>query len=137
MNIDIIKKFEGFRDRAYTCSAGKATIGYGHTKGVKLGDRCTREQAEKWLEEDAQEARDCILSCVMVNLSENQLDALTSFVFNVGCGSFKNSTLLKLLNKGWYEQVPIQLMRWNKVNREAIGGLTRRRVAEVELWKKG
>mgnify|MGYP000322185715 FL=1 len=43
----IIKKYEGCRLTAYVCPAGKLTIGYGHTKGVKKGQKITQAQAEQ------------------------------------------------------------------------------------------
>jgi lysozyme len=73
---------------------------------------------------------------VTVPLSDNQFSALVCFAFNVGVGNFESSTLLRLLNRGWYEQVPAQLMRWNRANGEVFGGLSRRRAAEARLWNK-
>ena len=49
---DIIRHAEGLRLEAYLCQANVPTIGYGHTQGVKLGDRCTRVQAEVRRRED-------------------------------------------------------------------------------------
>ena len=51
----LIKKFEGCEMRAYTCAAGVPTIAYGRTKNVKMGDTCTKEQAEEWLKEEINE----------------------------------------------------------------------------------
>ena len=82
--LDIVKEAEGLRLSAYLCPAGIPTIGYGHTKGVKLGDTCTREQAEEWLENDFFMAKQDVKAVVRVLLRENQLDALASFVFNLG-----------------------------------------------------
>lgn len=48
----IIKKYEGCRLTAYVCPAGKLTIGYGHTKGVKKGQKITQAQAEAYSEHD-------------------------------------------------------------------------------------
>ena len=50
--IDLIKQFEGLELTAYHCSAGVPTIGYGHTRGVSLGDTCTEAQAEAMLVKD-------------------------------------------------------------------------------------
>ena len=71
---------------------------------------------------------------VTVPLNDNQFAALVSFAFNVGVLNLERSTLLRLLNRGWYEQVPAQMMRWNRAAGEAMGGLTRRRAAEAQLW---
>lgn len=47
--------FEGKRNEAYLCEAGRWTIGYGHTQNVCPGDVCTDEQAMDWLNEDVKE----------------------------------------------------------------------------------
>ena len=61
-----------------------------------------------------------------------------SFVYNLGPTNLKDSTLLKRLNEGKYEDVSAQLKRWNKarVNGELteLEGLTRRRQAEADLF---
>lgn len=134
--IELIKSFEGLRIKAYRCSAGKWTIGYGHTKGVYNGQEITEEHAEAFLIDDLHDAQMAVSSLVEVHLNDNEYAALISFVFNIGCGAFKGSTLLKLLNKRMYDMVPAQLMRWNKVNGEENGGLSRRRKAECQLWNK-
>ena len=50
--IEKLKKMEGCKLTAYQDTAGVWTIGYGHTAGVKRGDRCTQYQAEQFLKED-------------------------------------------------------------------------------------
>ena len=66
------------------------------------------------------------------------MTVLTSFVFNLGGGAFRSSTLLKKLNQGLYDEVPEQLMRWNKARIDGkltpLRGLTRRRAAEAALF---
>ena len=52
IGINMIKRFEGCRLTAYRCPAGVPTIGYGHTAGVRMGQRITQEQAERFLKED-------------------------------------------------------------------------------------
>jgi lysozyme len=129
---------EGLRLKAYLCPAGVATIGYGHTNGVRLRDTCTLAQAIAWLEEDLRDALVSVRRYVRVPLSPTQEAALIDFVFNLGESAFAHSTLLSLLNAGHYESVPAQLRRWNKgrVNGHMVelAGLTTRREAEVRLW---
>ena len=143
--INLVKKFEGLHKvtengtiRAYRCPAGRWTIGYGHTHGVRSGMNITKAEAEDLLLKDLEEAVEQVMSCVKVDLSQAQMDALASFVFNLGIGNFKSSTLLKKLNKGLYDEVPEQIMRWNKarVNGQLteLSGLTRRRTAEAALF---
>ena len=132
--IDLIKEFEGLSLKAYKCLAGKWTIGYGHTLIAKEGMSITKEQAEDLLRTDLSYFEKSVERLVTVPLTDNEFSALVCFVFNIGVANFERSTLLKLLNRGWYEQVPAQLMRWNKVNGESVGGLSRRRSAEAKLW---
>ena len=131
---DLIKKWEGLRLEAYLCTAGVPTIGYGHTKGVKLGDVCTEDQANQWLLEDMLEASEAIDRLVKVPLNNNQYGALTSFVFNLGWGNLKTSTLLKMLNEGKYMEASNQFLRWNKVKCVTSTGLSNRRAEEMKLF---
>jgi lysozyme len=138
----LIKRFEGLRLSAYLCSAGVPTIGYGHTKGVKLGDRCTVEQAEAWLLEDCQEAVDAVNRLVRVPVTQEQFDALVSFTFNLGADEdaddkaegLGDSTLLRLLNAGDYDSAAGQFEKWVKAGGVRVEGLVRRRESERELF---
>lgn len=134
--VELIKAFEGLQLRPYRCPGGIWTIGYGHTRTVAANMQITPAQAEVLLREDLQIVERAISRLVQVKLSENQFSALVCFAFNVGIGNFERSTLLRLLNRGWYDQVPAQLMRWNRAGGEVYGGLARRRAAEAKLWKR-
>lgn len=143
--VNLVKKFEGLHKltpegdvRAYRCPAGKWTIGYGHTKGVKSGMRISVEEAERLLEEDLQECVDHVNKLVKAELTQAQTDALTSFVFNLGPTQFKSSTLLKKLNAGDYDGAALEFPKWNKARENGVlkvfPGLTRRRTAEAALF---
>ena len=143
--IALIKRFEGRHKltdsgnyRAYRCPAGKWTIGYGHTYGVRSGLTATAEECTAFLQEDLAKVGTQLRQVVGVPLSQAQFDALASFVFNIGMGNFKKSTLLKKLNKGQYQAIPSEMMKWNKAKVDGVlselGGLTRRRAAESALW---
>ena len=134
--VAFIKRWEGLRLNAYQCSASVWTIGYGHTKAVKPGDRITRRQAEKYFLEDIPIYEEAVKRHIKVELNQNQFDALVSFVYNVGEQQFKNSTLVRLLNQGLYEDAAQQLLRWNRAGGQAILGLTRRRKEELKLFKQ-
>lgn len=133
----LTEEFEGCRLEAYLDVAGVPTIGYGHTKGVGMGDRCTLEQAAKWLREDIAEAEAAVNRLVKVPLTQNQFDALVDFTFNLGAGNLIKSTLLRLLNKGDYKNAAVEFIRWNRAGGFVRAGLTRRRMAEKELFLKG
>ncbi len=133
--IALIKEFEGLHLTPYLCPGGVWTIGYGHTRTVHIGQVITENEADFLLDEDLQLFERAVARLVTVSLNDNQFSALVCFTFNVGAGNLEKSELLFLLNRGWYDQVPIQLLRWNRAKNEILGGLTRRRAAEGKLWK--
>lgn len=132
--IELIKHFEGCELEAYKCPAGVWTIGYGHIKGVKEGMTITEHQAEEMLKSELNEYEGYINNLVTVELNQNQFDAMVSWVYNLGGGNLKASTLLKVLNAGNYAGVPEQMLRWNKAGGKVLEGLTRRRQAEADLF---
>ena len=71
---------------------------------------------------------------VVVSLTQNQFDALVSWVYNLGPTNFRKSTMLKVLNDGNYDEVPYQMKRWNKAGGKVLKGLVIRREAEAELF---
>lgn len=110
------------------------TIGIGHTGGVKPGDTCTMAQALHWLAEDVGEAESAIGRLVKVDLTQDQFDALVSLIFNIGARNFANSTLLKMVNAGNFDGAELQFQRWNMASNKVMAGLTKRRLAEAELF---
>lgn len=132
--LDLIKEFEGFEPEAYLCPAGIWTIGYGHTGDVSEGQTVTEEEAEELLRQDVAFAEDAVTDYVEGDLTQGQFDALVCFVFNIGAGAFRDSTLLRLLNQGDNEGAAEQFLRWNKAGGKVLSGLTRRREAERELF---
>jgi lysozyme len=141
--LELIKSFEGFSDKAYPDPATHAepyTIGYGTTvypngSKVKLGDTCTIEQAEKWLAFEVEsKCIPVIQKKVGIPLTQNQLDACISFIYNCGATNFSNSTLLILLNASKFDLAAAEFLRWDKAAGKVIAGLTRRREAEKKLF---
>jgi len=128
------ESFEGCRLDAYLDQAGIPTIGYGHISGVRMGDKCTQEQADKWLREDIKESEDAVNRLVKVPLTQNQFDSLVDFTFNLGAGNLGKSTLLRLLNKGQYNEASQEFKNWNRAGGFVRAGLARRRLAEKELF---
>lgn len=132
--INLIKNFEGCRLTAYKCPAGVWTIGYGHTKGVKKGQKITKEQAVNILQDDLKTYENGVKKAVKIDLNQNQFDALVSFTYNVGLGAFRTSTLLKKLNKKDFTGASKEFPRWNKANGIVLKGLVKRREAEKILF---
>lgn len=149
--LSLLETFEGVVKRngkhiAYRDQAGLWTIGYGHL--VKSGERfpqdgITDEEAAEILRSDLAETEEAIKRLVEVPLTQNQYDALVSFVFNIGIGAFMASTVLKRLNKGNYQGAADALLWWHKVrDPETKGlvtsdGLKSRRSHERALFLKG
>lgn len=138
---DKIKAFEALRLVAYKDSVGKWTIGWGHVETAKPGMKITVEQAQALFDKEIAVYEQAVEKAVKVPLTDWQFGALVSFTYNVGVAGFQGSTLIKKLNKGDYDAVPGELMKWNKgtVNgkKVVIKGLTNRRAAEAGMWAKG
>ena len=140
----ICRRFEGLYLKPYLCPAGVPTIGYGATfyqdgKKVSLRDKpITKEQAEDLLTYHLKQyfLKEVLLLCYTLD-TESKTASILDFAFNVGLGNLKISTLRKrILAKNW-EDVPNQLMRWNKANGKVLKGLTLRREAEKVLFILG
>jgi len=134
--IELIKKYEGCKLNAYLCPANVWTIGYGHTKNVKEGDKITQEMAEQLLVNDLQQFENAVNAYCLRALTQNQFDALISFVFNLGSVAFRASTLLKRINANQMELAALEFERWNKAGGKVLEGLTKRRKDEKALFLK-
>lgn len=134
--LNLIKHFEGLRLQAYQCPAKVWTIGYGHTAEVNSDDVITEEAADHFLRQDVEDSERAVNLNVHVPLTQNQFDALVSFVFNLGGGNFRASTLLKKLNARDYDGTAKELLRWDNAGGEKSPGLARRREAEKVLFLK-
>lgn len=138
--LDFIKQWEGCRLRAYLDSAGVPTIGYGHTAGVRMGDTCTQEQADAWLEEEVEWFQNAVLSACSVTPNRNQLTALVSFTYNLGLGNLRKSLLLKKHNARNFTGAAMEFLKWDKARHpetkqlRAVPGLTNRRKAERQMY---
>ena len=132
--IDLIKKYEGFRVKAYKCPADKWTIGYGHTLNVKSTDVIDKAQAELFLRQDVEFAEKEV-NRHNLNINQNQFDALVSFVFNLGVGSFARSTLLRKIKSNPNDPtIRKEFERWIYAGGKVLIGLVRRRKEEAELY---
>ena len=142
--LSLVKQAEGLYLTAYRCPAGVPTIGWGHTAGVRMGHRITEAQAEAFLAADLTGAAEDVDRLVKVPLTPNQRGALASFVFNLGPGALRTSTLLKLLNRGDYSGAAGQFGAWVKASvtdprtgitaKVTLPGLVKRRAAERALF---
>lgn len=132
---DFVKQFEGREQKAYRCSAGVWTVGYGHTNGVKEGEEISLAEAEQLLVEDLAAIADDLNRLVNEPVSEGQYIALLSLAFNVGASAIKKSTLLFHLNHGRYEDAAAEFDKWIYAGGKLSEGLKRRRAAERSLFE--
>lgn len=137
--IELIKKHESLRLRAYLCPGEVWTIGYGNTfykdgKLVQEGDVISREEAEDLFDYVANDFARKVSKLLEVPVSANQFSALVSFSYNIGIGAFLNSTLLKKLNAGDYQGAGEELKRWVYARGKKLPGLINRRKEERELF---
>lgn len=131
--IDLAKSFEGCKLTAYQDPVGVWTIGYGHTgKEVHEGLVWTQEQADEALEHDIL-AAGTLLALYSPGLTDGPLDACTDFVFNLGIGAYRTSTLCQRVNAQDWPAVKTELLRWDHAHGTVIPGLLRRREAEAAL----
>lgn len=148
--ITLMSELEGRKKYKYPDVRGISTLGIGHalskseassgkiwisSKSIKYDDGLTDEEMDALLLQDIKIAEDCVNTYVKVNLTQNQFDALVSFTYNCGNTAFRNSTLLKLLNKALHEEVPAQMRRWVYADGKICPGLANRREKEIALWK--
>ena len=130
----LVKEFEGLRLEAYLCPAGIPTIGYGHTGGVHLGERITKEQADQLLTKDLTKVALALKASIKVPVTEGQYRALMSFAYNVGAKVARDSTMLKYLNQGKVESAVAEFPRWVFANGRRLEGLANRRKREAEVF---
>lgn len=142
--IALIKKWEGCSLSAYLDVVGVATIGFGSItypdgRAVQLGDKITQEQAEALLVRECETKCQTISKLISVGVSQNEFDALTSLVYNIGEGAFADSTLLRKLNGSDHQGAAEQFLVWNKGTIDGvkveIEGLTNRRKDEKRFFE--
>ena len=138
--VELIKAFEGFRPKAARLDDGRWTIGYGHTLTTREGAEINEADAEALLLYDMISASHAVNEFVFAPLTQNQFDALVSFVFNIGVRSFRGSPTLRRLNEGRPLEAAMAMELWRKADLEGerivIDALVRRRAAEKALFLK-
>jgi len=129
---EICKEFEGFKANEYICPAGIKTIGYGTTRNYST-NTITKEEAIELLKRDLKENLNYV-KLYAPNLADHKLAAILSWVYNLGVGNFKSSTMLKRIQEGDHEEAAKEMLRWNKANGKPLKGLTRRRKREHDIY---
>jgi lysozyme len=136
--IALIKRFEGYRRTAAQLPDGRWTIGHGHTLSARAGAEVSPEDAEALLLYDLIRVAKALDDLVAAPLTQNQVDALASFAFNLGLEDFRASAVLKRINEGALIQAACAMELWRKADFEGerivVDALVRRRAAEKLLF---
>lgn len=131
--VALIIPWEGLQLKAYKDIVGVWTICYGHTQGVKPGQVMTKEDCDNQLAEEVKVYNDYLRSYVGRDMPVKVEAAFTSWIYNVGPGNAKTSTLVRYAKEGRWVDACNQLPRWNKAGGKTVRGLTNRRAAEQKL----
>jgi lysozyme len=141
--VNMAKGFEGFRAGPYPdpASGGEPwTIGYGSTRDAQGNPvtpttaPVTEAQATALAERDMALSFQAVAAVIKAPMTVNETAAVMDFIYNVGAGNFKNSTLLRLINLGQYEAAAKEFEKWDMAAGRVMAGLLRRRVAEEQLF---
>lgn len=144
--LELTEISEGFRSRLYNDAAQYCTIAYGHliklascdgTEAAEFLQGVSKERGAELLVEDMAKAQVAVMTSINVDLTDGQYAALCDFVYNVGSGNFRRSTLRKVVNGSQFERVPYQFRRWVKAGGRELPGLKTRREREIEVFFDG
>jgi lysozyme len=136
--VDLIKRFEGYRQKAAQLPDGRWTVGYGHTLTAREGASVSEKDAEALLLYDLISVAHSVNEHTYTPLNQNQFDALVCFAFNIGLDNFLRSGVLRRINEGSLLQAACAMEMWRKADFEGerivIDALVRRRAAEKTLF---
>jgi lysozyme len=148
--LKLTKVSEGFVPTLYNDAAQYCTIGYGHLIDKNKNPRyCNGSEPEEFLrgitesrggellKGDMGLAELAVMTSVKTELTDGQYAALCDFVYNVGGGNFRKSTLSQVVNRREFDRVPTQFRRWTMAGGKKWPGLQKRREREIELFFDG
>lgn len=148
ISVNLIKSFEGLHRisndglvYAYHDMIGYPTIGIGHLLSrVRWEDLSkykpiTIEEAYRLKRADLDIFSAGVSRLITCDLTDNEFGALVSLSFNIGLGNLQASTLRRKLNRGDSKvDCAEEFLKWDKAGGRKISGLTRRRIAEKNLF---
>jgi len=139
-SIALIKSFEGCSLKAYKCPAGIWTIGYGTTAAAGVGVvphegmKITQAQADHYFNITIENFATEVVKMMTRAATQNEFGAFVSLAYNIGLGAFKKSSALRYFNAGDHAKAADAILMWNKASGKVLAGLTRRRIAERDLF---
>lgn len=132
---NLIKRFEGCKLTSYRDLRGIWTIGYGQTgSAIHSGLTITQIEADNFLKNKIHSIHNYLKTAVVVPLKQGQVDALISFIYNIGEGAFTHSTMLKCINDKRMDDAYNEFIKWDHVNGIVIPGLLTRRMSERSVF---
>ena len=137
--IELLKHFESYEMKAYTCPAGVWTIGWGFTRvnGIKVkeGDIMPLEIANIELIKQLRTYENVVKKAIMIKkINQCQYDALVSLCYNIGGSSFRRSDIVKLINSRDFIGACRIFNLWSNAAGKRSKGLLRRRISERNLF---
>jgi len=137
---ELLRRFleleEGKRNTAYLDSAGVPTIGFGSTRGVRMGDKIDDAHARQKLMADMRVAEEDYNKLVTADLNPNQQTAVKSLLFNIGGPQFANSKARAALNAGDFDAFQKEASEFRMADGQVLPGLEARRAREMSLFNK-
>ena len=115
------------------------TMGWGqYGRDVGKDAIVSQETADELFKNDIKYFESSVNSCLKVKVTQSMFNALVSFTYNVGFSAFKNSTLLKYVNKKQFTKASKEFKKWNKCGGKVLKGLVKRRMLEkIEFERQG
>lgn len=138
----LIAHYEGIKLHPYKCPAGLWTVGIGTLIGngktlpPAWNRTFTLEECYALLDKELRHIERGLSKYLLVAVTQNQFDALVSFIYNLGLGAFQRSTLRRKINRGDFLGAASEFIKWNKAGGKVLNGLTRRRISETTLFLK-
>lgn len=137
--LNLIKRWEGLRLKAYQDSVGVWTIGYGHTAAAgppapARGMTITEQEATDILARDLGQYERAVTKALSIVPSANQFAAMVSLCYNIGPANFAKSSVVRLFNASKPREAADAFLMWNKAGGKVLKGLTARREDERKLF---
>ncbi len=133
--LEVIKKFEGCRLKAYYDQGHVATVGWGCTgPDITIDTEWTQEKADTDLTVRVLKLKNQMAPMLKVTLTENQMAAFLSLAYNIGIGGFSKSSALAAANAGNFGAAADDILKWDKIGHVVNAGLAKRRAAERTLF---
>jgi lysozyme len=134
---DFIKGFEALRLKAYRDQGGLPTIGWGHTRDVRMGQVIDKAKAEILFQQDLKPFEQVVNDIVKrskVPVTQGMYDAMVALAFNIGTQGFAGSSVAQRLVRGDKAGAAEAFLLWDKVKGHTSKGLQNRRRAERKMF---